>query len=68
MAGFGWEGTRSVKGWLPTDASLIQLIDRDAQTIQRRWRRLVDEHGLKEALGGGRGGAAELYYSALGCC
>ena len=34
MAGFGWKGTLSVKGWLLTDAPLIAAIDRDAQAMQ----------------------------------
>ena len=66
MAGFGWEGTLSVKGWLLTDAPLIAAIDRDAQAMQRRCRRLVvNDHGLTEALGGQRGGAADLYWAAV---
>ena len=65
MAGFGWEGTLSVKGWLLTDVSLIAVIDRDAHAMQQRCRRLVNEHGLKEMLGGRRGGAADLYWAAV---
>ena len=65
VAGFGWECTLSVKGWLLTDAPLISAIGRDAQAMQRRCRRFVNEHGLKEALGGRRGGAADLYWAAV---
>ena len=58
--GFGWEGARSVQGWMITDRKLVADINRDAGTMQRKCRRLVDAHNLKEQLGGERGAAAEL--------
>ena len=64
--GFGWEGARSVQGWLVTDKALTDAINRDAETMQRKCRRVIESHGLKAELGGGRGAAAELYWGSSG--
>ena len=65
LVGFGWEGARSVQGWLVTDKVLTDGINRDAETMQRKYRRLIVRHGLKAQLGGERGAAAELYWAAV---
>ena len=41
-----------------TDRKLVADINRDAGTMQRKCRRLIDAHNLKEQLGGERGAAA----------
>ena len=58
VMGFGWEGARSVQGWLVTDKSLTDQINRDSEAMQRRCRRVIDAHGLKAEFGDGRGAAA----------
>ena len=63
--GFGWEGARSVQGWLVTDKALTDAINTDAETMQRKCRRVIEGHGLKVALGGERGAASELYWAAV---
>ena len=63
--GFGWEGARSVQGWLVTDKTLTDQINRDSETMQRRCRRVIDAHELKAEFGDGRGAAAELYWAAV---
>ena len=65
VVGFGWEGARSVQGWLVTDKALTDQINRDAEAMQRKCRRVIDEHGLKAEFGDGRGAAAELYWAAV---
>ena len=41
VVGFGWEGARSVQGWLVTDKVHTGAINRDAQAMQRKCRRLI---------------------------
>ena len=65
MVGFGWEGARSVQGWLVTDKALTDQINRDAEAMQRRCRRVVEGHGLKDAYDDERGAATELYWAAV---
>jgi len=50
---------------LVTDKALTDAINRDAETMQRKRRRLIESHGLKAELGGERGAAAELYWAAV---
>ena len=47
VLGFGWEWARSVQGWLVTDKVHTDGINRDAETMQRKCRRLIERHGLK---------------------
>ena len=54
-----------MQGWLVTDKALTDKINMDAETMQRKCRRLIEGHGLKAELGGGRGAAAELYWAAV---
>ena len=63
--GFGWEGARSVQGWLVTDKVLTDQINRDAEAMQRRCRRVVEGYGLKDEYDGERGAATELYWAAV---
>ena len=65
VVGFGWEGARSVQGWLVTDKALTDKINTDAEAMQRKCRRVIEFHGLKAELGGGRGAAAELHWAAV---
>ena len=48
-----------------TDKALTDEINRDAETMQRKCRRVIESRGLKAELGGGRGAAAELYWEAV---
>ena len=45
------------------DEELITVINKNAATMQRKCRRLVEQHGLKERMSGeeGRGAAAGMY-------
>ena len=65
VVGFGWEGARSVQGWLVTDKVLTDQINRDAEAMQRRCRRVVEGYGLKDEYDGERGAATELYWAAV---
>jgi hypothetical protein len=49
------------------DAALIGVINKDSATMQRKCRRLVEQHGLKERLSGegGRGAGADVYWAAV---
>ena len=40
--------------WLVTDKALTDEINRDAVTMQRKCRRVIESYGLKAELGGGR--------------
>ena len=62
VVAFGWEGARCEQGWLLEDAALIGVIDNYSAAIQRKCRRLVEQHGLKERLSGegGRGAAGRV--------
>ena len=62
--GFGWEGARSVQGWLFTDKARNVAINKDSEAMQRRCRRAIVAHGLKED-DDERGAAAELYWAAV---
>ena len=46
-----------------TDKALTDAINRDADMMQRKCRRLIESHRLKAELGGERGAAAELYWA-----
>ena len=63
--GFGWEGASSVQGWLVTDKTLTDQINRDAEAMQRRCRRVIDAHGLKVAFNDVRGATTELYWAVV---
>ena len=54
-----------MQGWLVTDKTLTDQINRDPETMQRRCRRVIDAHELKAEFGDGRGAAAELYWAAV---
>ena len=54
-----------MQGWLVRDKALTDKINTDAETMQHKCRRVIEDHGLKAELGGGRGAAAELYWAAV---
>ena len=54
-----------MQGRLVTDKALTDKINTDAEMMQRKCRRVIEVHGLKAELGGGRGAAAELYWAAV---
>ena len=47
VVGFEWEGARSVQERLVTGKVLTDDINRDAETMQRKCRWLIERHGLK---------------------
>ena len=49
---FGYDGAKSVSGWLVTDAALLVTIDTRAEAMRRRCRRVVERYGIKELIGG----------------
>ena len=61
---FGYDGAKSVYGWLVTDAALPATIDARAEAMRRRCRRLVERYGIKELIGGEKPGA-DLYWAAV---
>ena len=60
---FGWEGARSELGWVLENAVLINVINKNSATMQRKCRRLIEQHGPRKRMSGegGRGAAADVY-------
>ena len=61
---FGYDGAKSVEGWLITDGELVATINTRAEAMRRRCRRVVERHGIKELIGGDKPGA-DLYWAAV---
>ena len=61
---FGYDGTKSVAGWLITDGELLATIHARAEAMRRRCRRAVERYGIKELIGGDKPGA-DLYWAAV---
>ena len=58
---FGYDGAKSVAGWLITDEGMLATIEARAEAMRRRCRRVVERHGIKELIGGNKPGA-DVYF------
>ena len=54
-----------MQGWMVTDKTLTDQINRDSEAMQRKCRRVIVAHELKEEFNDERGAAAELYWAAV---
>ena len=61
---FGYDGAKSVAGWLVTDEDKIATIESRATAMTRRCRRLVERYGIKDHIGSNKP-SADLYWAAV---
>ena len=61
---FGYDGAKSVAGWLVADEDKIATIESRATAMTRRCRRLVERYGIKGHMGSNKP-SADLYWAAV---